>query len=176
MKSTRKVNYINNKTFQEEMIKYHKSLTDAIEKNEPEPKANDYIGKAIYQIATKYANKSHFYGYTNLWKDEMIWDGIENCIRYGLKNYNPEKYNNPMAYFTEIIKWAFIGRIQREKKEQYAKLKCQQSNEMLETVTRNKFKNGDNDIADHLIMNFERKMSESKIKRNVKKGIELFTE
>lgn len=172
MKSPRKVNYINNKTFQEEMIKYH-----ALLKEDANTRANDYIGKAIYSIATKYANKSKFYGYTNLWKEEMICDGIENCIKYGLRNYNPEKYNNPMAYFTEIIHWSFVRRITREKKEQYKKLKSQQSNDMLEHVTRNKlYKNNENEIADNLIENFENKMAEDKTKRNSKKGVELFTE
>lgn len=174
MKTTRKVNYINNKTFQDEMVKYNKELTAAIEAGIEEPRANDYIGKAIVSIAQKYSNKSKFYGYTNLWKQEMVSDGIESCIKYGLKNYNPNKFSNPMAYFTEIIHWSFVRRIKREKKEQYKKLKNQQDNELLVKLSTNKYKNNENEIADHLIKDFEKKMEEDKSKRNVKKGVELF--
>ena len=46
----------------------------------------------------------------------MISDGIENCLQY-LDNFNPEKSNNPFAYFTQIIYYAFVRRIQKEKKQ-----------------------------------------------------------
>jgi len=32
-------------------------------------------------------------------------------------NFNPEKSNNPFAYFTQIIYYAFVRRIQKEKKQ-----------------------------------------------------------
>ena len=53
---------------------------------------------------------------------EMISDGIENCLCYA-HNFNPEKSNNPFAYFTQIIYFAFLRRIQKEKKQQYIKHK-----------------------------------------------------
>lgn len=166
--------YINNKLLQEEMIKYQNSLKEAKDQGKPEPKANDYIGKSLVDIATRYANKGKFFMYSKGWHDEMILDGIENCIKYGLKNYNPEKYSNPLAYFTEIIHWSFIRRIKREKKEQYKKLKCQVENELLIKLNSNKYINAENEIADNLIKDFEIKMIEEKNKRNVKKGVELF--
>ena len=46
----------------------------------------------------------------------MISDGIENCLQY-LDNFDPEKSKNPFAYFTQIIYYAFIRRIQKEKKQ-----------------------------------------------------------
>ena len=46
----------------------------------------------------------------------MISDGIENCLQY-LNNFNPETSSNPFAYFTQIIYYAFIRRIQKEKKQ-----------------------------------------------------------
>ena len=52
----------------------------------------------------------------------MISDGIENCLQY-MSNFNPEKSNNPFAYFTQIIYYAFIRRIQKEKKQQDVKAK-----------------------------------------------------
>jgi len=52
----------------------------------------------------------------------MISDGIENCLQY-MSNFNPEKSNNPFAYFTQIIYYAFIRRIQKEKKQMLVKSK-----------------------------------------------------
>jgi DNA-directed RNA polymerase specialized sigma24 family protein len=51
-----------------------------------------------------------------MFKDDMISDGIENCIQY-LHNFNPEKSQNPFAYFTQIIHFAFLRRIQKEKRQ-----------------------------------------------------------
>ena len=46
----------------------------------------------------------------------MISDGIENCVQY-IHNFDPEKSRNPFAYFTQIIHYAFLRRIQKEKKQ-----------------------------------------------------------
>jgi DNA-directed RNA polymerase specialized sigma24 family protein len=51
-----------------------------------------------------------------MFKDDMVGDGIENCIQY-VHNFNPEKSSNPFAYFTQIIHYAFLRRIQKEKKQ-----------------------------------------------------------
>jgi DNA-directed RNA polymerase specialized sigma24 family protein len=51
-----------------------------------------------------------------MFKDDMICDGIENCVRY-IANFNPEKSKNPFAYFTQIIYYAFLRRISQEKKQ-----------------------------------------------------------
>ena len=52
----------------------------------------------------------------------MISDGIENSLQY-IDNFDPEKSKNPFAYFTQIIYFAFIRRIQKEKKQLYIKYK-----------------------------------------------------
>ena len=51
-----------------------------------------------------------------MFKEDMISDGIENCVQY-IHNFNPEKSQNPFAYFTQIIHYAFLRRIQKEKKQ-----------------------------------------------------------
>lgn len=158
------------------MLIYQQKCKEASEAGKVDPVASNYIGECIFHIANKYSTKGKFFGYTNLWKEEMIYDGIENCIKYGLKNYNPQKYSNPFAYFTEIIHWSFIRRIKREKREQYKKLKIQLDNNLLVTLSSNKYKNNENETADHLIKDFEDKLSEEKNKRNIKKGIDLFVE
>ncbi len=52
----------------------------------------------------------------------MICDGIENCVQY-IHNFDPEKSKNPFAYFTQIIQYAFLRRIQKEKKQLEIKTK-----------------------------------------------------
>jgi HD superfamily phosphohydrolase len=52
----------------------------------------------------------------------MVGDAIENCIK-AFDNFNPELYNNPFAYFTQIASFAFLRRIEMEKKQQYVKFK-----------------------------------------------------
>ena len=52
----------------------------------------------------------------------MVMDGVENCVRY-CRNFDPEKSKNPFSYFTQIIYYAFLRRIEREKKQTYVKYK-----------------------------------------------------
>ena len=51
-----------------------------------------------------------------MFREDMICDGIENCVQY-IENFNPEKSKNPFAYFTQIIYYAFLRRIQKEKRQ-----------------------------------------------------------
>lgn len=170
-------NYIDNKLLHAEMLKYHYAIKEAADLGIQEPIASDYIGDCIFKIAHKYATFWKFNRYSNSWKEEMISDGIENCIKYGLKGFNPEKYKNPLAYFTEIIHWSFIRRIKREKKEQYKKLKGHQEMDLLHKLNSNTYKsNFENEVADTIIADFEKKLVEEKEKRNTKKGIEAFIE
>jgi DNA-directed RNA polymerase specialized sigma24 family protein len=74
----------------------------------------------MVKIANHLAYKSNFVNYT--FRDEMILDGIENCITY-IDNFDPEKSKNPFAYFTQITYYAFIRRIQKEKKQMDTKKK-----------------------------------------------------
>ena len=78
------------------------------------PKVSDYMGECFYKIATHLSYRPNFINYT--YREEMVGDGIENCIRYA-KNFNPEKSKNPFAYFTQIIYYAFLRRIANEKKQ-----------------------------------------------------------
>jgi DNA-directed RNA polymerase specialized sigma24 family protein len=52
----------------------------------------------------------------------MISDGIENCLAAADK-FDPTKSTNPFAYYTQIVYFAFIRRIQKEKKQQATKYK-----------------------------------------------------
>ena len=109
-----KQQYVNNKDFLAAMITYREEVRKAEEKKKDRPIVPTYVGECIMKIATHLARKPNFVNYT--FKEEMISDGIENCLQY-IDNFNPDKSNNPFAYFTQIIYFAFLRRIQKEKKD-----------------------------------------------------------
>jgi len=124
MKKPRKRNYVNNKDLLEALIVYQKDCREAEDTGEEIPRVPDYIGTCIFQIATRLATKPNFSGYS--YKDDMISDGIENCLQY-IHNFNPDKSQNPFAYFTQIIWYAFLRRIAKEKKQMYIRFKSSQT-------------------------------------------------
>ena len=111
---TKKEHYVNNKEFLEAMKLYRKSVNKAKKEKKQKPPVTDYIGSCFLKIANHLSYRPNFINYT--FRDDMISDGIENCLQY-LDNFNPAKSNNPFAYFTQIIYYAFVRRIQKEKKQ-----------------------------------------------------------
>jgi hypothetical protein len=112
--------YVNNKELLEALIVYRTKLLDAREKGLPKPRISNYLGECFLKIATHLSYKPNFVNY--MFRDDMISDGIENCIQY-IHNFDPEKSRNPFAYFTQIIHYAFLRRIQKEKKQLEIKTK-----------------------------------------------------
>src|SRR5210317_2502213 len=112
--------YVNNKEFLVAMVEYKKSVNKAKKEKLTKPPVPDYIGECFLKIANHLSYRPNFINYT--YRDDMISDGIENCLQY-LHNFNPDKSNNPFAYFTQIIYYAFIRRIQKEKKQQHIRHK-----------------------------------------------------
>jgi hypothetical protein len=110
----RSVHYVNNKDFLSAMIEYRKIVNEAKEAGQPQPRIPNYIGECFYKIATHLSFKPNFVNY--MFKDDMISDGIENSVQYIL-NFDPEKSQNPFAYFTQVIHYAFLRRIQKEKRQ-----------------------------------------------------------
>ena len=92
----------------------------AAERGEAKPRITNYLGECFLKIATHLSFKPNFVNY--MFKDDMVCDGIENCVQY-INNFNPEKSKNPFAYFTQIIHYAFLRRIQKEKKQLEIKTK-----------------------------------------------------
>ena len=109
-----KEHYVNNKEFLEAMKAYKKSVNKAKREKQPKPPVDNYLGSCFLKIANHLSYRPNFINYT--FRDDMISDGIENCLQY-LDNFNPSKSNNPFAYFTQIIYYAFVRRIQKEKKQ-----------------------------------------------------------
>ena len=110
--------YVNNKEFTAAVAEFNASVKLAEEEGRTPPQMSNYIGECIYKIATRLSTRPNFINYT--YRDEMICDGIENCIQY-IKNFNVEKSNNAFAYITQICYYAFLRRIQKEKKQVYIK-------------------------------------------------------
>ena len=120
MAKKKSVHYVDNKKFLEAMVVYKEKVEKAKEKNRKKPDVTNYIGECVLKIANHLSYRPNFINYT--FRDDMISDGIENCLQY-MDNFNPEKSNNPFAYFTQIIYYAFVRRIQKEKKQMQVKQK-----------------------------------------------------
>ncbi len=116
MRKTRKrsEHYVNNKEFLAAIIAYKDQIALAEIQGKPKPVIPRYIGECFLKIANHLSFKPNFVNY--MFKDDMVCDGIENCVQY-INNFNPEKSSNPFAYFTQIIHYAFLRRIQKEKKQ-----------------------------------------------------------
>ena len=119
-KAKEKPHYVDNKKFLQAMIEYRDKCNKAEEKGRKKPEVTNYIGECFLKIANHLSYRPNFINYT--YRDDMISDGIENCLQY-MSNFNPDKSNNPFAYFTQIIYYAFIRRIQKEKKQMQVKAK-----------------------------------------------------
>ena len=113
-KKVQSEHYVNNKEFLEALIVFKDKCAIAKEKGEPRPRISNYIGECFLKIATHLSYKPNFVNY--MFREDMICDGIENCVQY-IENFNPEKSKNPFAYFTQIIYYAFLRRIQKEKRQ-----------------------------------------------------------
>ena len=113
-KRKRSEHYVNNKEFLAALIKYREDKEIAEIQGKPKPPIPRYIGECFLKIANHLSFKPNFVNY--MFKEDMISDGIENCVQY-IHNFNPEKSQNPFAYFTQVIHYAFLRRIQKEKKQ-----------------------------------------------------------
>jgi len=112
--------YVDNKKLFTVLVQYKGDVEERKTNGLSPPPIPEYVGLCILQIANKLSTKANFVNY--MFREEMISDGIENCINY-MHNFDPEKSQNPFAYFTQIIYYAFLRRIQKEKKQLYIKQK-----------------------------------------------------
>jgi len=172
-------NYVDNKQLYATILDYKANVKQAKEDSTDKPQIPNYVGECILLIAQRLATKPNFINYS--YRDEMISDGIENCISY-FDNFDPAKSDNPFAYFTQIIYYAFLRRIQKEKKQVYIKHKTSEHsmlfNELVQQGEDGEFNVNamefDTENISDFIKAFEEGIDKKKIKR--KKGIELFIE
>jgi hypothetical protein len=120
MESKGNTNYVDKKEFYDLIVARKILLKQAEAAEMPKPKINTDLAKMILAIATNLSYRYNFINYT--YRDEMVGDAIETCIRY-FDNFDPEKSKNPFAYFTQICYFAMIRRINKESKQQDVKKK-----------------------------------------------------
>ena len=140
-KRKRSDHYVNNKDFLAALIKYREDVEIASIQDKPKPVIPRYIGECFLKIANHLSFKPNFVNY--MFKDDMICDGIENCVQY-IHNFNPKKSENPFAYFTQIIYYAFLRRIQREKRQLEIKNKILERSGFSEVFTDDNTLDGGN--------------------------------
>ncbi len=108
------VNYIDNAAFLASIERYIEKRDAAAAEGKPAPRVPEDVGAAFVQIANRLATRYNFNGYS--FKDDMIGAGIVNALE-AIDSFNPEKSKNPFSYFTQVIFWAFIRVIKKEKSE-----------------------------------------------------------
>jgi hypothetical protein len=179
VKKKKSNNYIDNKKFYAEMIIYRRLYDESVVAGEPRPIVSRYIGECIMLIATRLATRPNFVGYS--YKDEMISDGIENCLAY-IHNFNPDKSTNPFAYFTQIIYYAFLRRIQKEKKQLYIKHKSFENSMIMNTLVdmapedKSHYSAAFINVSEKLGELVEKFESKNPVAPKAKKGVEKFIE
>jgi len=125
----KKQHYVDNEKFLVVMTDYREKYLQAKDDEEELPIIPDYAGECFLKIAERLSHRPNFINYA--FREEMVSDGIENCVMYA-GNFNPEKSTNPFAYFTQIIYFAFLRRIEKEKKQLYIKYKTMEEHSSLE--------------------------------------------
>ena len=182
-KKVAKAHYVDNALFLEAMIEYKKQWQTSKDNEEELPIISEYLGSVFLKIAQRLSFRPNFINYA--FKNDMISDGIENCLHY-IHNFNPEKSSNPFAYFTQIIYYAFIRRIQKEKKQLYIKYKSMQNYEISpeyveymnydeDFKTTTDFKNSDfRVVVDEFVDNFEKSKKKKAVKKKEPTTLELF--
>ena len=167
-------NYINNKTLYTSMVEHRTKLEISKREDKPKPQVTNYIGQSILLICNNLAKKPNFSGYT--YKQDMISDGIIDCIA-AVDNFNPDRTNNPFAYFTQIAWNAFIRRIHKEKKQTYIKHKNFENAFLMNNLWTDaeNIHLKSNEYSDEVVRSYENKLTN--IKKNSKlSGVEKFTD
>jgi len=176
-KKNQSVHYIDNEKLLKALVDHKKACRKAKREKVEPPIPNNYIGECILMLSRRIGTRSCFSGYSFL--EEMISDGIENCIQYGITNFDPKRKTKAYSYFTQIITWAFIRRIQKEKKQQYIRLRSIQTHQLYEQLSDNSFVPANNKEFDEFIAKFEGDVAKKKQKRTTPNteimGVRAFT-
>lgn len=174
----KKNHYVDNAKFLAALTEYKEQSAKALAEGKEKPPIPNYIGECFLMIARNFSHKPNYINYT--YRDEMISDGVENCLMY-FENFDPEKSSNPFGYFTQIIYFAFLRRIFKEKKQLYVKYKSTEAYGLLDEYEEIEGYDGHNpqfemyDNISEFIETYEE--SRKKKKQEVKpKGIENFLE
>src|SRR6056300_879190 len=138
------IHYVNNSDFSTAVVEYVRSLEEAKKNNEELPIVPNYIAECFLKISEGLSHKANFIRYT--YREEMVMDAVENCLK-AIENYDIEAATrsgkpNAFAYFTQISWYAFLRRIEKEKRQQDIKLKWLSQIDIQEFIEE-----GDNDTT-----------------------------
>jgi hypothetical protein len=171
--------YVDNRKLYEAIVEYRKVIKEKEAEGLDRPPIPTYIGHCMLMIANRLSLKPNFVNYS--YREEMISDGIENCVCY-FDNYDPDRYDNPFAYFTQIIYFAFLRRIQKEKKQLYIKHKSLENSFLMHELYEQgeqdevdfipSYVDMDNENMNEFIKAFETNLDKKRKKR--KRGLEKF--
>ena len=174
--------YVDNKKFLAALVEYRKEVELANSKKEELPLVPDYIAECFVKIATHLSYKSNFINYT--FKDDMISDGIENCL-IAARKFDPSISSNPFAYYTQITYFAFIRRIQKEKKHQATKYKIIENLDLDSIIQENDDSDSSRQLIEYLKKQLDiidpdkretpeqTKAKKKKVKSDIETGIDL---
>jgi len=148
VKKAKANHYIDNERFLAALLEHRANVLANKEAGVEPPRVSNYLGDCFIKIARHLSYKSNFINYS--YKDEMISDAIENCLAV-VNNFDPAKSKNPFAYFTQITFFAFVRRIQKEKKQLQTKYRYIDQLDINELVTQDQ-DNGEfqNQFLDYL--------------------------
>lgn len=153
--------YIDNKKFYAALVDYKVLVDEAKAQGNPQPQVPNYIGDCFIKIATHLSYKSNFINYT--FKDDMISDGIENCLT-AVAKFDPTKSSNPFAYYTQIVYFAFIRRIQKEKKQQATKYKMIENIDIDQIITQEQ---GNEELSNQFLDYVRKQLDQIDIEKRV---------
>ena len=158
------------------MTKYRTAIRKAKRLGQPKPQIPKYVAECFMKIAENLSHKPNFLSYT--FRDEMVADAIENCVMY-VDNFDPAKSSNPFAYFTQITYYAFLRRIQKEKKQLYVKYKATENVGVLDEYELNQNEDGtfrQFELYDNITEFIENWENARKVKKAKKQGLEKFVD
>lgn len=117
--------YVDNEKLSNCMTEWRIRCNEAKATGKPRPRMPEYVGEAILKISRNIATRYNFNRYS--YRDEMIADAIENCCAY-LHNFDPFAKTrsgkpNAFSYITRIVMNTFGNRIEKEKRQEYYRLK-----------------------------------------------------
>jgi hypothetical protein len=139
--SNPKIHYVDNKEFAAAVVQYSLEVKSAKENGQEIPVVTDYIARCFMDMAEGLSHRPNFSGYS--YRDEMVMDGVMACLK-AVTNFNPEASTrsglpNAFGYFTQIMFYAFLQRIGKEKKQQDVKMKLLHNLDVSDLVTMDGF-------------------------------------
>lgn len=99
----KKTNYLNNKDLLAEVIK-----------SKEQDQMTDKLAHMLQMLCKRYASRAQFANYT--YNEDMQAYAMMGLVKTW-RAFNPEKSNNPFAFFTQCIKNSFIQMLNQEKKQ-----------------------------------------------------------